>query len=177
METSEYIILCMSRVKDMLVKSLDGLTLDQTLIMPGEQSNNIAWLAWHMNRGFDRRISLVSGDDQLWITEKWYESYKLPKSYTTLGIGHTIDDVKSIRHSSTSVPVDYFVSVYEKMILTFNPKQKIMYEKIIPEKRVFVVTHKWPSRDRLYFRPLASPGKLLGVNHTCVLSCSTHLAI
>lgn len=133
METSEYIILCMSRVKDMLKKSLDGLTLDQTLIMPGEQSNNIAWLAWHMNRGFDRRISLVSGDDQLWITEKWYESYKLPKSYTTLGIGHTIDDVKSIRHSSTSVPVDYFVSVYEKMILTFNPKQKIMYEKIIPE--------------------------------------------
>ena len=90
METSEYIILCMSRVKDMLVKSLDGLTLDQTLIMPGEQSNNIAWLAWHMNRGFDRRISLVSGDDQLWITEKWYESYKLPKSYTTLGIGHKI---------------------------------------------------------------------------------------
>ena len=133
METNEYIILCMSRVKDMLEKSLDGLTLDQTLIMPGEQSNNITWLAWHMNRGFDRRVSLMSGDEQLWITEKWYESYKLPKSYTTLGIGHTIDDVKSIRHSSTSVPVDYFESVYKKMILTLNRKETIMYEKIIPE--------------------------------------------
>ncbi len=133
METSEYIILCMSRVKDMLKKSLDGLTLDQTLIMPGEQSNNIAWLAWHMNRGFDRRVSLMSGNEQLWITEKWYESYKLPKSYTTLGIGHTIDDVKNIKHSSESVPVDYFESVYNKMVLTLNTKEKIMYEKIIPE--------------------------------------------
>ena len=133
METSEYIILCMSRVKDMLEKSLDGLTLDQTLIMPGEQSNNIAWLAWHMNRGFDRRVSLMSGNEQLWITEKWYESYKLPKSYTTLGIGHTIDDVKNIKHSSESVPVDYFESVYNKMVLTLNTKEKIMYEKIIPE--------------------------------------------
>ena len=133
MDTSEFIILCMSRVKDMLEKSLDGLTLEQTLIMPGEQSNNISWLAWHMIRGFDRRVSLVSEDDQLWITEKWYESYKLPKSFTTLGIGHSIDDVKSIVHSNTSVPVDYFDSVYKKMTVTLNRKETILYEKIVRE--------------------------------------------
>ena len=65
--------MCMGRVKTMLYLSLKGLTLEQICQRPSPQANPIAWIAWHMTRGFDRRISLMDGNDQTWIYEKWYE--------------------------------------------------------------------------------------------------------
>ena len=69
METNEYIITCMNRVREMLHVCLKGLTLKEVSKRPGKESNNIAWTVWHMTRGFDRRISLISGEKQIWISE------------------------------------------------------------------------------------------------------------
>lgn len=133
MNTNEYIISCMNRVKEMLNKSINGLTLDQVLILPGEQSNNIAWLTWHMTRGFDRRISLIASDDQIWISEKWYTYYNLPISDSDLGIGHTINDVKKIIPNNIKVLNGYYESVHNKMLKVLNNHKEISYNNIIEE--------------------------------------------
>lgn len=133
MNTNEYIILCMNRAKDMLNKSIQGLTLDQALIFPSQQSNNIVWIIWHMTRGFDRRISLIAGDEQTWISEKWYIKYNLPNSASDLGIGHTMNDVKKIIPNNISVLTEYYESVHNKMLKLLNDNQKISFNNIIVE--------------------------------------------
>ena len=133
METNEYIITCMNRVREMLHLCLKGLTLEEVCKRPGKESNNIAWTVWHMTRGFDRRISLISGEKQIWISEKWYKSYDLPKSYTDLGIGHTSEEVKKIIPIKLSVLTEYYESVHKKMLGYYDNQQSNDFNKIIHE--------------------------------------------
>tara|TARA_B100000945_G_scaffold290432_1_gene264152 strand:+ start:2350 stop:2901 length:552 start_codon:yes stop_codon:yes gene_type:complete len=133
MNTISFVKSCIERVRKMYYKSLNGLNLKQILFLPGDQSNNIAWLSWHMTRGYDRRVSLILNDEQQWLTEGWYKSYNLPESYTTLGIGHTMEDVKTIKPNNLEVLVNYFESVYQKMCLEFNDNLKINYKNEIKE--------------------------------------------
>ena len=132
MNTDKYIIMCMNRVREMLYICLDKLTLEEVCIRPGDESNNIAWTVWHMTRGFDRRISLISGEDQIWISEKWYKSYNLPRSDKDLGIGHTSQQVSKITPVKLSVLTEYYESVHKKMLRYFNTQQSSDYDKIIP---------------------------------------------
>ena len=83
MNTHTYIIMCMNRVREMLHLCLEGLTLNQVCKRPGKESNNIAWTVWHMTRGFDRRVSLISGDDQIWIEWLLEQCNILVKSITS----------------------------------------------------------------------------------------------
>ncbi len=85
MNTISFVKSCIERVREMYYKSLNGLNLKQILFLPGDQSNNIAWLSWHMTRGYDRKVSLILNDEQQWLTEGWYKSYNLSESFTTLG--------------------------------------------------------------------------------------------
>ena len=134
METNEYIIMCMNRVREMLYICLEDLTLEEVCKRPGKESNNIAWTVWHMTRGFDRRISLISGEDQIWILEQWYKSYNLPASDKDLGIGHTSNEVSKIIPIKLSVLTEYYESVHKKMLRYFNNNQQSNdYNKIIPE--------------------------------------------
>jgi hypothetical protein len=86
-----------------------------------------------MTRGFDRRISLIEGDEQIWISEKWYIKYNLPNSDSNLGIGHTMNDVKKIIPNNFSVLNEYYESVHNKMLEVINDTQKISFNKKIVE--------------------------------------------
>ena len=132
MNTNEFIIMCMNRVREMLYICLDGLTLEEVCIRPGDECNNIVWTTWHMTRGFDRRISLISGEDQIWISGKWYESYNLPRSDKDLGIGHNSEEVSKIIPDKLSVLTAYYESVHKKMLRYFKSQQSNDYNQIIP---------------------------------------------
>ena len=133
MNTHTYIIMCMNRVREMLHLCLEGLTLNQVCKRPGKESNNIAWTVWHMTRGFDRRVSLISGDDQILISEQWYKSYNLPASDKDLGIGHTSEEVNNITPIKISVLKEYYESVHKKMLRYFDSENSNEYNEIIQE--------------------------------------------
>ena len=120
MDTNDYILMCMERSKDLLHEYLKDLSLEQACYQPSRISNSISWIVWHTSRGFDRRISLLDGIEQLWMTEKWYEKYKLPASDKDLGIGHTSEDISKIRPSNVSDLINYYESINKKMIDFFN---------------------------------------------------------
>ena len=63
-----------------LKRAVDGLTDEQVYHQPTEDTNNIAWLAWHMNRWKDWQGSLVSGEEQVWIRDGWCDDSAFPPS-------------------------------------------------------------------------------------------------
>ena len=131
MKTNEYILMCMDRVKNMLYASLQGLTIDQVCKKPESESNHIAWIVWHMTRGFDRRVSMMVSDDQIWILEKWYEQYNLPRSDKDLGIGHTSDDVNKIVPKNVGILLGYYESVNKRMLNFFLTNESENYQRIL----------------------------------------------
>ena len=78
-----------------LKRAVDGLTDEQVFHQPTEDTNNIAWLAWHMNRWKDWQGSLVSGEEQVWIRDGWCERFGIPAERT--GIGDTTEQVAEFR--------------------------------------------------------------------------------
>ena len=78
-----------------LKRAVDGLTDEQVYHQPTEETNNIAWLAWHMNRWKDWQGSLVSGEEQVWIRDGWCDKFGIPAERT--GIGDTTEQVAEFR--------------------------------------------------------------------------------
>ncbi len=78
-----------------LKRAVDGLTDEQVFHQPTGDTNNIAWLAWHMNRWKDWQGNLVTGEEQVWIRDGWCERFGIPAERT--GIGDSTEQVAEFR--------------------------------------------------------------------------------
>ena len=83
------------RVGAVLVRALDGLSVEQLRKQPaGSESNPIGWLAWHLSRVHDTNFSNLLGEEQAWTTEQWWERFGLNPE-TGTGIRATTDEVRA----------------------------------------------------------------------------------
>ena len=78
-----------------LKRAVDGLTEEQVFHQPSSDTNTIAWLAWHMNRWKDWQGHLVTGEEQVWVRDGWWERFGIPAERT--GIGDTSEQVAAFR--------------------------------------------------------------------------------
>ena len=78
---------------------------------------------------------MMVNDDQIWILEKWYEKYNLPRSDKDLGIGHTSDDVNKIVPKNVDILLGYYESVNKRMLKFFLTKESENYERILKGSR------------------------------------------
>ena len=108
---------CLDYANGSLKRAVDGLTDEQVYHQPTEDTNNIAWLAWHMNRWKDWQGSLVSGEEQVWIRDGWCERFGIPAERT--GIGDTTEQVAEFRP-----PLDLLWSYTEAAHTTFRAGQR-----------------------------------------------------
>lgn len=91
--------------------ALDDIEPDKLTYRPGEHSNTIAWLVWHLSRVQDRRISELSGQHQAWVAQGWYAKFGRPADASESGIGFTPEQVESIKPSSAQLLFDYYHAV------------------------------------------------------------------
>ena len=57
MDTKDVILEGLDRIRNVLRRTLDGLTLEEIHRQPSADTNSIAWLAWHLTRVQDNGIS------------------------------------------------------------------------------------------------------------------------
>ena len=67
------------RVRGLLVRCIEGLTVEQLMKQPDEQSNPLGWNGWHLTRVQDHQICGLSGREQAWIEEGWHERFNMPR--------------------------------------------------------------------------------------------------
>ena len=83
------------RVGAVLVRALDGLSVEQLRKQPaGPESNPIGWLAWHLSRVHDSNFSNLLGEEPAWTAEQWWERFGLSPE-TGTGIRATTDEVRA----------------------------------------------------------------------------------
>jgi hypothetical protein len=102
------------RVMTFLEHVLDGLTPEDLHWQPRPDCNSIGWLAWHLTRQQDAQIASLAGEEQLWISGKWYAKFNRPADPEDSGFGHTPQQVSAFRSPDTKTLLDYHRAVLER---------------------------------------------------------------
>jgi|SRR5579862_4106073 len=114
MELKDFITGVLGGLPRALHVALDGATAEQLVQRPGEQSNSIAWLVWHLTRVQDRLISDLASREQAWLADGWHSKFGRPADPMDTGMGCTPDDVLSIRPESPGLLLDYYDAVFKR---------------------------------------------------------------
>ena len=104
------------RIDEEVRRTLEGLDKDQLSFRPNEQSNSIAWLAWHLTRVQDDHMSDLAGRPQAWLAEGWHARFDKPANAGDTGFGDSPGDVAALRPESAQVLVDYFTVVHRRSL-------------------------------------------------------------
>ena len=93
MESCEVLMDAFSRVREVVLEVLDGLSADELAFRQDSEANSIAWLVWHLTRVQDDHVCAVAGHEQVWVTGGWAERFGLELDVLDTGYGHSPDQV------------------------------------------------------------------------------------
>lgn len=115
MRWEEFIMDQFLRIEQELSFVLDGLTVEDLNQQPAPNCNSIGWLAWHLTRSHDRNMSELIGEEQLWITEKWYARFNRAPDPSETGVGHTAEQAKAFKSPEGQVVMDYHRAILKRI--------------------------------------------------------------
>jgi hypothetical protein len=99
------------RIPDEIRGAVDGLSPDDLAWAPGDGSNPIGWLVWHLTRVQDDHVADLLDEEQLWTTGRWAERFGLDADEHDTGYGHRPADVARVRPESAAVLLEYYGAV------------------------------------------------------------------
>lgn len=85
-----------TRIRELVQRSLDGLSVDGLGYRPEPGANSIAWLTWHLTRIQDDHVSEVAGLEQAWVTDGWAVKFGMAPDPDNDGRGHGPEEVAAI---------------------------------------------------------------------------------
>lgn len=103
-----------SRVREQVDQIYSGVSQEQATYRPDPEANSIAWLIWHLTRIQDDHVCGLSGEEQLWTRDGWYDRFGLPFAPDVHGYGHSSADVAVVQ-------ADYVRGLAERAGLPGNP--------------------------------------------------------
>lgn len=103
----------LTKVSEIIGKALDGMTIEDLNYRPRPDCNSMGWLAWHLTRVQDRGISELTGEEQLWIKDKWYARFNRKADPMDTGFGHSTEQVAAFRTPDSKTLLEYYNAVLE----------------------------------------------------------------
>ncbi len=85
------------RVRENVQQICGAVTREQAAYRPTPDANSIAWLLWHLTRIQDDHVCGLSGAEQVWTRDGWYERFDLPFDPDAHGYGHSSSEVARVR--------------------------------------------------------------------------------
>ena len=114
MEWQKFICEIYERIYQVTEKALDGLSLNELNEQPHPDCNSMGWLAWHLTRVQDRAISGLTGEEQIWIKDKWYIKFNRANDPRDFGLRHSSEDLAAFGSPDVKVLLAYHHSVLEQ---------------------------------------------------------------
>ena len=95
----QVIVGLLERATNQIKLATDGATDEQLYYRPTPNANSIAWLVWHLSRLQDLVSSSISGEAQVWYTDRWAERFALPPDLPNdaTGWGDSAEQVAAFR--------------------------------------------------------------------------------
>ena len=135
MECAEFITGIFTRISQVLETVLDGLTENEINQQPTPECNSIGWMVWHLTRVQDRFIAMLSNNEQVWITEKWYGKFGREAEAKDIGYGHRPEDLANFKVPDTKTLLDYHHAVLEKTKQYTNKLSPEELNRVIDDSR------------------------------------------
>jgi len=85
------------RIRELVAGVCEGLTREDAAYRPAPDANSIGWLVWHLTRIQDDHLCGITGAQQVWTADGWYERFGLPFEPAAHGYGHSSADVAKVR--------------------------------------------------------------------------------
>jgi hypothetical protein len=114
MKYEQFVLDIFLRLRKELELVLENLTVEEMNYQPKPYSNSIGWLIWHSIRSQDRLNSDLFGEEQLWISEKWYAKFKRQADPKDTGVGHSAAQVAEFRAPDVQTYLQYYQSVFAR---------------------------------------------------------------
>jgi uncharacterized damage-inducible protein DinB len=120
MNSAELLTDAFTRIREIVARSVDGLSAEQLATRPDGEGNSIAWLVWHLTRIQDDHIAEVAAKKQVWLSKGWAERFALPFDPADHGYGHTSEQVGAVRPESGELLIGYHDAVHEQTVRYLN---------------------------------------------------------
>jgi Protein of unknown function (DUF664) len=109
--TTDVVVDAFERIRDAVYPATNGLSPEELVWRPDDESNSIAWLIWHLSRIQDDRVAALTGREQVWTSKGWAERFALPLPIADTGLGHSPEEVGKVIADSRSL-LGYFEDVH-----------------------------------------------------------------
>jgi uncharacterized protein DUF664 len=87
------------RVREYVEGICGAVSDEQVTWRPDPESNSMAWLIWHLTRIQDDHICGITGQEQVWTRDGWYDRFGVPFDPADTGYGHRPEDVAKVMAS------------------------------------------------------------------------------
>jgi len=111
MTGTDVLIDSFQRIRDAVYPATNGLSREDLLWRPDNESNSIAWLVWHLSRIQDDRVAAVAGREQVWTSKGWADRFDLDLPISDTGLGHSPEEVGKVVADAPSL-LGYFEDVH-----------------------------------------------------------------
>ena len=140
------------RLGGILIRALDGLSIDQIRKQPaGPESNPIGWMAWHLTRGHDGNFSNLLGRPEAWVAEGWAKRFGLSEDIGNAS-GSTLDEVRAFDPLDAPTLVEYWETARTRSREFLDGLRDEDLEKITPPRKgrvdhTYAITVAWTTAD------------------------------
>ncbi len=86
-----------ARVRDNVRQICATVSDEQAAYRPDPGANPIAWLIWHLTRIQDDHVCGLTGEQQVWTRDDWYDRFDLPFDPSAHGYSHSSEDVAKVK--------------------------------------------------------------------------------
>ncbi len=84
-------------VREYVEQVCAGVDDEQAVWRPDPEANSVSWLCWHLSRVQDDHICGITGQEQVWKRDGWYDRFDVPFDASDTGYGHEPDDVAKVK--------------------------------------------------------------------------------
>jgi hypothetical protein len=121
------------RIRETVHSAVEGLGEDQLAERIDGRANSVAWLVWHLTRIQDDHIAGVSGLEQVWTADGWYDRFGLPFGPREHGYGHSSEDVSKVR-APADLLIGYHDAVHAQTTSYVRSLQGADLDRVIDER-------------------------------------------
>ncbi len=115
MELKEFIERALDDSEQALSRALEGLTPQELAFRPGEESNSIGFILWHMSRGEDFLIqNFCQSKTELYETQGW--AAKCGTGVQERGGNYTVEQLRTFVVPQADVLLEYRKAVRESTL-------------------------------------------------------------
>jgi uncharacterized damage-inducible protein DinB len=133
MDALDVLVDAFGRAQSDAQRAVAGLTADELSWRADDEANPIAWLVWHLTRVQDDHVADLAGREQAWTADGWARRFDLPFEDSSIGYGHTSEQVAAVRVDDPALLTGYLDAVHARTVAYLRTLSEADLDEVIDD--------------------------------------------